>query len=208
MLHLDWLDYAERLLGPADWSDAASVAALYARAQALLPSELLVLPVARVAAAHIAAHPALRSAVAGKPAAAQPLRALLGDNGLREMIAATLTRLQPIAAVVALGLPAPAEFACAVAVAAGLPAPLADDDLADDAAVYTADFLRAFNAAPLGALVLGADAFPEFDGPIVKLADHYGWQVLRAGSFASIAVPADTRPEDAAALVATLKEAV
>lgn len=208
MLHLDWLDYAERLLGPADWTDAASVAALYARAQALLPSDLLVLPVARIAAAHIVARPALRTTIAGKPAAAQPLRALLADGGLREMIAAAMTRLQPIAAVVALGLPAPAEFARAVAVAAGLPAPPADDDLADDAAVYTADFLRAFKAVPLGALVLDADAFPEFDAPIVRIADHYGWQLLREGIYASIVVPADTRPEDAAALVAKLRETV
>ena len=210
MLHLDWLDYAERLLGPADWADAASIAALFGKAQALLPSDLIVVPVVRIAEAHVAARAGLHSAVASKPAEAQPLRALLGDAKLREMLAATLTRLQPGSggAVLALGLPAPAMFAQAAAVSAGLPAPPANDDLADDAAVYIADFLRAFAAAPVAALLLGTDAFPEFDTPVIKVASHYGWRVLRDGALATATIPADTRPEDAAGLVAGFRAAM
>lgn len=207
MFHLDWTDYAEALLGPADWTDAASVAALHSKAQALLPSDLIVLPVARIAAAHIAARAGLHSAVASKPAEAQPLRALLGDPALRAMLLATLTRMQAGlgGALLALGLPAPVAFAQSVATAAGLPAPTAGDDLADDAAVYMADFLRAFAGAPVGALVLGDSIYPEFDTPVVKVAQHYGWRVLRGGDLRAAIIPADTRPEDAAELAGRLR---
>ena len=207
MLHLDWLDYGERLLGPADWTDAARVAGLYGKLQALLSSDLIALPVARVAAAHIEARAGLLRLITSKPAGAQPLRALLADGTLRTMIGETLTRLDGVrgGATLALQMPAPAEFAQAVAIAAGLAAPAADEDLADDAAVYLADFIRAFATSPVKALVLGQDAFTEFDAPVVKVAVHYGWQVIRPCDVATGLVPPDTRPEDAAALVAGLR---
>ena len=209
MLHLDWTDYAEALLGPADWADAASIAALFGKAQALLPSELIVLPVASVAAAHVAARAGLHSAVAAKADGAAPLKALLADARLRTMLNETLARLdgERRGAVLALGLPAPAALAQAAAGMAGATIPAADEDLADDAAVYIADFLRAFAGAPVAALRLGSDAvLAAFDAPLVRVAAHYGWQVLYDADVATTVIPADTRPEDAAALVARVKE--
>ena len=207
MLHLDWLDYGERLLAPADWTDAASVAGLYGRLQALLPSDLIALPVVRVAAAHVAGRVGLQHAVVARSAGAQPLRTLLADDTLRTMVGEILTRLDGVrgSAVLALQLPAPEVFAQEIAVAAGLAAPAADEDLADDAAVYLADFIRAFATSPVKALLIGHGAYPELDAPIVRVAGHYGWQVFRPGDVATGLIPADTRPEDAAALAAHLR---
>lgn len=225
MLRLDWLDYAERLLGSPDWSDPASVAALIAKAQALLPSDVLALPVARVATAHIAARAALHSAVAAKPGGAAPLKALLADAQLAAVLNDTLVRLAAGCggALLALELPAPAAMAQAVAVAAGLPAPAVDEDLADDAAVYVAAFLRNFAGAPVGALLIGEDArFEAFAAPVLKVAAHYGWrtdfkfseqQLFDASGprpnvgWVAVSIPADAAPEAVAAAVARLREA-
>ena len=204
---VDSTAYAEALLGAADWTDAASIAALFARAQALLRSDLIVLPAARIAVA-TAMHADMRASVAARPEGAQPLRALLADAGLRATINATLTRLGDVAggATLALSVPAPEAFAAAVAHAAGLSPPPADEDLADDAALYIADFLRAFAAAPLTALRLGETAFAGLDAPIVRVAAHYGWELLRDADVAVTHIPVDTRPENALALVVGLRE--
>lgn len=207
MLHLDWVDYAERLLGPADWTDAASSAALFGRAQALLPSDLVLLPVARMATAQLAGRAALRNLVAAKPQGAQPLRTLLADAAFRAIVAEVLTRL---AAGIGRGmpglqLPTPAALAAAVALAAGLAAPAVDEDFADDAAVYVADWLRAFAAAPVAVLLLEDGDHPEFDAPIIRVATHYDWVVLRPAGITSVVVPPDMQPEHALALVAGLR---
>lgn len=205
---IDWIDYAQALLGRADWADAASIAALFDKAQRLLPSDLLVLPVIRHAEAQ-ALRADLRAALAARPAGAQPLRTLLADNALRGTVAATLTRLGESAgaATLALGLPAPEAFATVATSLAGLPAVAADADLADDAAVYLADFVRAFAAAPITALRLSETAFSGLDAPIVRVAAHYGWEVLRDADVAVTIIAADTRPEDARAIVAQTRTA-
>ena len=205
MLHIDWLDYAEALLGPADWTTPASLAALYGKAQALWPSDLIALPVERVVTAHVA-----RIGIAGGLTAAQSLRAVLADAGLRTTLNDMLARLDAVrgGGTVALALPAPAALAQAVCRAAGLTVPDANEDLADDAAVYLADFLRAFASAPVTALLFGGDvAFAAFDAPVLHVAEHYGWRVIRtpATGVSGTAIPSDLRPEEAAAFVARLR---
>ena len=208
IVHLNWLDYAERLFGAADWTNAASIAALYHQAQRLLPSDLVILPAVRLAEAHAGASADLRAAMTTRPSGAQPLRALLSSQALRTTIAATLTRLDAGAwATLALGIPAPETFAAAAAArGAGLALQPANEDVADDAAVYVADFLRAFAAAPITALRLGETAFAGVDAPVVRVAAHYGWEVLRDADVAVTVIPPGTRPEDALALATRLRK--
>lgn len=198
VLHLDWLDFAIRLVGPVDWTSPASIAALIAKAQALLPSDVVAVPVGRMAVAQVAARPDLARALATKPGGAGPLRALLADTRLADATGETLTRVAAAVrtAVVALDVPAPIAFAQMAAVAAGSSPPVADEDLADDAAVHLAAFLRTFAAAPVGLLIvdeaLDDAAFRDFAAPVAKVAAHYGWDVAGgAGSmtFAVVTLP-------------------
>ncbi len=187
LLHLDWLAYATALLGGGrlDWGDPAAVAALYGKAQALLPSDLIVLPLEPPIAAYVAARPALIAAMAAKPRGAQPLRTLLADAGLRAHLAAMVTQVGRAVstALLAVSVADPVALARQAAALAGLAEPPADDDLADDAAVYLADLLRGLADTSIAAIVI-ADADPQFGeflAPVRKVAAHYGWDVGVAG---------------------------
>lgn len=211
-LHLDWIDYAERLIGggTVNWGRPAEVSALINKAQALLPSDLVILPLDRIFAA--LASPA---ALAAKPRGADPVRVLLGDAAIRAAVADTIAMLSVPA--LALGLPAPVDLASLAAEIAGVPAPEIDEDLADDAAVYCADFLRGFATTAVGAVVLTETiprpALHEFNAPIEKIAATYGWNyALRKPGGAlwpgidSIAIAPDGDPESVIATVRALRE--
>ncbi len=235
-LHLDWLDYAVALLagGGLNWADAQSVATLYGKAQALLPSDLIVVPFERIVTAHVAAHPALAAAMAAKPHGAEPLRALLRDVGLRAMVADVMVRVgrATTPALLAISVADPASLARWAAALADVAQPEPDEDLADDAAAYLADALRGFADTPLAAVVI-ADAQPrfrEFLAPVRKVAAHYGWDVGIAGGadpafnfaldphppgdimspapISSVVIPADMLPEVALATVVALRKAM
>ncbi len=226
LLYVEWFDYAERLLagGALDWNAAEAVADLIGRAQALLPSDLVVLPLDRAIAAHIAAAPALRNAISSRPDGSQPVRAVLNDQALRTALIALVAQAAAATrgASFAIAMPAPDMLPGSIARAAGLPAPLIDEDLVDDTAVYTADFLRCFAQSPVAALVLDGEdgAFGALHAPILRVTDHYSWSIgyrRESGSIVAIpghaAMPAmpvhrisiDTEPESARAEIATLR---
>lgn len=232
-LHLDWLDYATALFagGRLDWSDAEAVATLYGKAQALLPSDLIVVPFDRIFAARLGAHSAPRAAMAVRPNGAQPLRALLGDAGLRATTAEVMARIgrATTPALLALAVADPASLARRAAALAGVTEPDADEDLADDAAVYLADALRGLADTGIAAVVI-VDPEPRFGmflAPVRKVAAHYGWDVGVRGvgdgfDFAmaprpldttmpgavldSVVVPAGMAPEAVLAAVVALRE--
>ena len=201
VLHLDWLAYATALIGGGrlDWGDTGAVAALYGKAQALLPSDLIVLPLDAAIAAHVGSHPALAASLAARPRGAQPLRTLLADAGLRAHLAAVVTQVGRAAAtaMLAVSVADPLALARQAASLAGVAEPPADDDLADDASVYLADALRGLAHTPLAAIVI-ADADPRyaaFLAPVRKVAAHYGWDVgFRGPADPAFAFAVDTRP--------------
>jgi hypothetical protein len=237
LLALDWLDYATALLagGSLDWSHPAAVAGLFAKAQALLPSDLVVLPLVPFLAASVAARPALAAAIAARPGGAQPLRCLLADPGIRAGLAelvAAVARSSTSAALV-LVLPDPAALAAVASRLAGRSPPTADRDLAEDAAAYVADALRSLAETPLAGVAIAetpGTPFHEFLAPIRKVAAHYGWDVGRLGpaepsfDFAldarplaaarpaagldTVTIPPDGQPEAVLAAVAALRHGV
>jgi hypothetical protein len=211
LLHIDCLDYAERLLGPADWSSPESVAALINKAQALLPSDVVVLPVSRM----LSAMPPV-AAMAARSRGTQPLRALLADTDARARLMATVSML--VVPRLALGLDAPAELAVLATELISQPQPDVDEDLIDDAAIFSADFLRIFSAMAVEAIIL-TESSPRQSvralyAPIGKCSAAYGWACGIAvhgsleniwPSVKTIHIPSSANPEDTLALVKALK---
>jgi len=189
LLWIDADDYCERLLanGRAPWTDAAAWLAWQRKGQGLLRSDVVALPVARVIDAWLAAQPTVRSTMGLKNRLLLPLRTLLANEALRvhlvEMIGGL--RSSQASTPVVLVLPSPRAW---VAIAyrqafADEPEPEVGADDADSAAVYIADFLRAFGEAGLDGVLLveSAETVPGSDddlscyGAVFNLAAHYRW---------------------------------
>lgn len=159
-----WLDanaYGARLLAgsQAPWLDVAACTAWQRKQQGLLKNEVASLPAAEVIAAWLAAQPALRAAMAAKSRTVYALKTLLADEALRAHLL-ELTRAlraglsgQPLV----LALPSPrAWVALAYEQAQGSRIEVDDED-ADSAALYLADFLQTFAEAGLDGLLLVED---------------------------------------------------
>jgi hypothetical protein len=206
LLHLDWLDYAEALLGGGaiDWSSPPAVSGLINTAQSLLPSDLVILPVDRMALA--LADPATLMA---KPRGVQPLRALLADDDIRASLVETVSMISVPA--LALGLSAPGTLAVLASAKAGVPQPEVDDDLVDDAAVYIANFLRVFASSDLTGVIIADDGVAQFRpmlAPIEKVAAAYRWRFAVGPvwpEFETVHIPAGSKPEAVLANVRALR---
>lgn len=192
-LWLDFYDYAATLLenGSVPWLDQARFSAFHGRAQALLKSGVVHLPVEPIADALLAANPALVDAMRAKSRTGYPLRRLLEEPALREAVARLLEPLRAANAdrPLALMVPSPRRWlALAYRAARGqaLAAEVAGNgDEIGAAAVYVADFLRAFADCGLDAVVLvespgqapaSAQELSWYD-PVINKAHHYRWEV-------------------------------
>lgn len=204
-----WLDasaYGARLLagGTAPWLDVAACTAWQRKLQGLLKNEVASLPVAEVSEAWLAAHPSLRTAMAAKSRTVYALKTLLADEPLRAQLLELARALraglpgQPLVLV----LPSPrAWVALAYTQAQGGAIEVEDDD-ADSAALYLADFLQTFAEAGLDGLLLVEDASqPPLTGAtlacyqsVANVAAHLRWDLgLLAPAIAEdcTALPAD-----------------
>ncbi len=206
LLWLDATDYAARLLagGHAPWLDVAASVAWQRKAQGLLRADVLPLPLAPVAAKWVEANDGLRMAMSAKKRLLAPLRTLLADEALRAHLVELVRGLRASfgGAPLVLVLPSPRlwpALAYRLAFAdAGEIEVTADD--ADAAAVYIADFLRAFGDAGVDAVALEEDAASaprSMDDlgmyqPVLNLAQHYRWDVglltPRTGAFDAAAL--------------------
>lgn len=184
-----WIEataYAERLLagGAVPWLDAAEVVAWHRKAQGLLKSDVVVLPLAPIMKSWVAHDEELAEAMAAKKRAVAPLKTLLASDALREHVGEILQGLrasyrnQPLA----LALPSPRRWVADAFLAAhGEPVDVGDE-LADDAAMYVADFLRSFGDAELDVLLLEEGEAPATSGAleayraVFNLAAHYRWE--------------------------------
>lgn len=187
LLWLDYVDYAAQLLsgGRAPWLDSAALVAWYRKAQGLLKSDVVAVPLGRIAAAWVQAHPDLAAALREKKRVLHPLKTLLADAGLRTQLAETLAGLRASlpGSVLALGLPSPRQWTAEVyRLAHGSDAEVGDDET-DSAALYLADFLRAFGDSGVDALLIeetaateprSAEQF-ELYRPVANVAAHYRW---------------------------------
>jgi hypothetical protein len=186
---IEYTDYAGALLagGAVPWLDSSAFLAWQRKAQGLLKSDVIALPVAPFCAAWLASQASLREAMAAKRRAVFPLKTLLADEGLRARLAETLRGLRssiqnlPLALVI----PSPRRW---IALAQEQANGSADGieigmDEVESAAVFVADFLRAFGDCGIDALLLEeapetepADAAEiEWYRPLLNICAHYRW---------------------------------
>jgi len=191
LLWLDYTDYATNLLanGQAPWLDTAACVAWVRKAQSLLRSDVVMLPMGEVAAAWLDAHPAALEAMAAKKRrVAAPLRALLADEGLRIRLVDLALALRAAFAQTPLVLACPSPrrwVAWASARCTAGEAVEIDDDAVDAAASYMADFLRVFSQCGVDAVLLEESAETEPTSaaavklyqPLFNLAAHYRWDI-------------------------------
>jgi hypothetical protein len=189
-LWLDYTAYAGRLLanGAVPWLDVDAASGWVRKAQSLLKSDVVVLPLGEVVASWLEANPELARAMGAKRRAVFPLRTLLADEALRahlvelaRVLRSSFSRLPLV-----LMLPSPRLW-LAQAYAQALPGETAeiDADAVDSAAAYLADFLRAFAECGVDGLLLEESAESEPKAaeeqqlyqPVFNVAAHYRWDV-------------------------------
>lgn len=189
-LWLDYSAYAGRLLanGTVPWLDVDAASGWVRKAQSLLRSDVVVLPLGEVAASWLEANPDLVKAMGAKRRTVFPLKTLLADEALRahlvelaRVLRSSFTKLPLV-----LSLPSPRLW-LAQAYAQALPGEAAeiDADAVDSAAAYMADFLRAFAECGVDGLVLeeSAESEPQtaedqrLYQPVFNVAAHYRWDV-------------------------------
>ena len=201
LLWIDADDYCERLLanGQAPWADAAAWLAWQRKGQGLLRSDVVALPLARIVDGWLEAQPDVRSTMGLRNRLLLPLRTLLANEALRAHLVELVAGLRASqgSTPVVLVLPSPRAW---VAIAyrqafADEPEPEVGADDADSAAVYVADFLRAFGEAGLDGVLLveAAETVPGSDddlscySAVFNLAAHYRWacgiELPKSGDF-------------------------
>lgn len=190
-LWLDYGDYAGGLLagGRVPWLDVAACVGWLRKAQGLLKSDVIGLPLASVIEAWLAANPALREEMAAKRRAVYAIKTLLADEPLRAQLLELARGLRACFADTPLALvcPSPRRWVReAFQQAHGAEADVeVGDDEADTAAMYMADFLRSFADAGIDGLLLqeSADHEPATAAavvvyqPVLNIAAHYRWEV-------------------------------
>lgn len=190
-LWLDYGDYAGALLagGQPPWLDVGAFVAWQRKAQGLLKSDVVGLPVASVVEAWLAARPGLREEMASKRRTVFALKTLLADEALRAHLVELVRGLRGCFADTPLALvcPSPRRWVAeAFRQAHGADAEVeVGDDEADSAAMYMADFLRSFGEAGIDVLLLreSADSEPADAAavavyqPVLNIAAHYRWEL-------------------------------
>lgn len=189
LLWLDATDYAARLFagGQAPWRDSVALVAWYRQTQGLLRSDVVAVPIWRIASAWFDAHPELRASMTARSRAVYPLRTLLADEALRAHVGSIVRALRSSIGdgLLVLVLPSPRRAVTAayeMAFADRGPPEVGEDET-DSAGPYMADFLREFADAGVDALLLEEDARSEPASPaevtwyqtVFNVVAHYRW---------------------------------
>lgn len=193
-----WLEadaYAGRLMagGAVPWLDAVGFIAWQRKAQGLLKSDVVALPLATVCEAWLVANAGLKTAMAEKRRAVYPLKVLLADEALRSHLVELVSGMRAVFSGTPLALIVPSprvSVAQAYAQAHGADAEVeVGDDEADSASMYIADFLRSFADVGVDILLLDEQGLAQplaastlaCYQTVSNVAEHYRWDLgLRA----------------------------
>ncbi len=184
-LWIDCLDYGRKLfLGNDDpWVDPARFVNAFSQAQQLLKSDLIDVRVEDYTLSWLG-----RDGAGLEPARrpTSDLKQILGDDGLRSGLLAVLATLGDLGkgcGGVALTLPSPRRWLrLCVERAGGDTSEPIEDDYVEMAAMYVADFLRAFAESGVSALLLEEDGDPGPETatlyqPVINVSSGYQWSV-------------------------------
>ena len=187
-LWLDYNAYAGALLasGSVPWLDVDALVGWMRKAQSLLKSDVVAVPVAMVVEQWLGAHPDLKTAMAAKRRVVFPLKTLLADAALRTHLVALSKALRSSfpKPPLLLSLPSPRLWV-ALASAQALPGETVeiDADAVDGAAAYIADFLREFAECGIDGILLQESVESEpasaedlqLYQAVFNVAAHYRW---------------------------------
>lgn len=190
-LWLDYHAYAKRLLIAEDanpWANAGTFLAFFSQAQGLLRPEAAILDVKDLYQSWLKSDAKAKTELAGKRRPMAALKYLFEAEApralLREIITAVSFQLKGSVPLV-LSVPSPRHWLWwAVSESTGADMEVLADD-AENAAVYLADFVRAFSDLSLSGVLLVERphvALPEANPfvcykPVFNVAKHYRWPV-------------------------------
>lgn len=178
---------------PIPWDDLAALAGFAGQVQALLDPDAGWVDVGALQAAHLAGRPDLVAAMGERTRSGYALRTLLGDAEATAAVAATLELVaQRTRRVLVLDCPSPARWAAIAAAVAGVPVDEVDEDAADTASMYVAEWLGKLGGVPIALVVFeaageagGAAIPPETLGAytaIANVAQHLDWAIAMRGA--------------------------
>jgi hypothetical protein len=186
---LDYVDYAGRLLagGAVPWLDTASLVGWVRKAQGLLRSDVVTIPVHSFVVAWLVENRALVAEMAAKSRAVYPVKTLLAEESMREALVTLAGAMRTGAAgsALALSLPSPRAWVSAAYRLAHGKDVEAGEEEADSAALYIADFIRSFGAVGIDVLELVETESSEPASvdetecyrAVCNVAGHYRWDV-------------------------------
>ncbi|WP_068398170.1 hypothetical protein [Kribbia dieselivorans] len=159
-LLIDGDAYTTRVIrqgAPIPWTDVTALTGHVAQANALLKPDALWVDAGAMYAARVAADPALREAMGARSRTGYALRTLLADA---EALEHTRTVLRTLAETNRRGLvlrvPSPARWLAAAHAAAGTALDEVDEDQADSASMYVAEWVGKLGDLPVVMVVLDA----------------------------------------------------
>lgn len=193
LIWLDFWDYTQRLFlkaGSIEWLAPAKFDEYYRQVLGLLDPAIAPIDLDRVIAAYLERNPGMKKSMTYRSRPTYPLKALLGDAGLRSAIVrlcettADARKRRPLALTISAPL---ALLNMARAFANGRPSQQVEDDDCERAAVYMTDFLGALGQPP-GTFILLVDskgeaasaAYRHALNPLSNLARHMRWHLALA----------------------------
>jgi hypothetical protein len=191
LLWLDDADYSATLLagGAAPWLEATAYVAWRRKAQSLLSSNVIAIPVARIFSAWLATDAQLRAASGAKTRANFPLKTMLAAADLRRHLAEIIVGLRSSFPRLAVALVCPSPrawvsdayhwaFGDAAQIEVG-------EEEVDAATLHSADFLREFGGSGIDTVLLeeSAQSEPattaeiEWYRSVLNVGAHYRWDM-------------------------------
>lgn len=190
---------------PVPWTDLAALTGYVGQVEGLLDPDATWVDVAGIYDAYLAGNAELATAMAGRTRTGYALRTLLADEtgiDLVERTASTLNRASRRPLVLA--VPSPAQWLARTHRLAGSPLEVVDEDDADRASMYLAEWLGRLGSLPVALLLLDArtggeetrvDTKEPLAGytAITNVCDHFAWSVALRGDEGVDGADADPR---------------
>lgn len=173
---------------PIPWTDLAELTGYFGQVHGLLDPDATWVEVTALCAAHLEARADLRTEMGSRTRTGFALRTLLADDGVVELVLRTATTLaEATRRPVVLAVPSPARWLARAHQEAGTPLDIVDEDGADKASMYLAEWLGRLGSLTVALLLLDARGD---EGTAVKteetlagytsianVAAHFGWSL-------------------------------
>ncbi|AAZ19295.1 hypothetical protein Psyc_1447 [Psychrobacter arcticus 273-4] len=178
-------DYAQKVLlqgKTIPWHDATAYANHLSQIATLLRPHVAVISLDKMIAQELSENQKLTTAMSEKSRAGYALRTFMSDEEFRaaaSALVASSVQTQRIPVVMQLPSPLQMLYSTTRAVQPDLDYDFDDDD-AENAAIYCADWLRTFNGTQIAGLIFDereGEVAEEAYQPIKNIAEHYQWVI-------------------------------